>query len=76
MDRILEGVSGKDNSDERDAPSLYHRVNIMKMAEQDREELMWLAKGVVSEREKIRKFSTGDYLELLKYTIEQSEKNV
>lgn len=48
----------------------------MKRVEHNNDELMWLAKGVVSEREKIKRFNTGDYLELLKYTIEQTEKNV
>jgi hypothetical protein len=75
MGRILAGVENEDRSDEHPPEGLYHRVEILKKIEKDRDELMWLAKGVPSEAEKIKRYTTDDYLQLLKYTIDHP-KNV
>ena len=47
----------------------------MRREDKNNEELLWLAKGMVSEKEKIKRFSTGEYLELLKYTVDKAEKH-
>jgi hypothetical protein len=72
MERILGGVQEQDRSDEYTPEGLYHRVEIVKKIEKDNEELFWMAKGVPSEADKIRRYSLEHYLQLLKYTIEQS----
>jgi hypothetical protein len=36
---------------------------------------MWLAKGIASEAERIRRLTIGQYLDLLKYTLEHQQSN-
>ncbi len=70
MERILGGVDSEDQSNEQTPTTLYHRSQIVLKREKDDNEFMWIGKGIVSEVEKIKRYSTEEYLILLKYTID------
>jgi hypothetical protein len=73
MDRILGGIDSEDQGNEQASGTLYHRSQIVLKKEKDENEFMWLGKGIATEVEKIKKYTTEEYLILLKYTIEQRD---
>lgn len=75
MGRIYHDVQDKNTGVKESIASIYHRVNILKKIESDEDEINWLAKGSASEKEKILRYTTNEYLSLLKYTIDHIPKN-
>jgi hypothetical protein len=70
LERILQSVGDQDTGTEQASERIFIRSILVHKAEKDAEELQWLGKGSPVEIEKIKRYTIGEYLDLLKYTIE------
>lgn len=44
------------------------------MSENFKEEILWLSKGIPTEKERIERYTIDEYLTLIKYTLDQAKK--
>jgi hypothetical protein len=73
VERILQGVGGEDQGDGNTPERIFIRAILAYKLEKDEEEIQWLAGGSPIEIEKIRRFTIGQYLDLLKYKVEHTK---
>jgi hypothetical protein len=70
VERILQGVGSEDQGNGDSSERIFIRSILTYKHEKDEEEIQWLASGSPIEIEKIRRFTIGQYLDLLKYKVE------
>jgi hypothetical protein len=73
VERILQSIGNQDNGPEQAPERIFIRSILVAKAEKDAQELQWLGKGSPVEIEKIKRYTIGEYLDLLKYTVEHLE---
>ena len=74
MERIFREVGIEDGGAEGAPGSLYYKAELIKAYEADDQEISWLAGGVPSEIEKVKRLSIRDYYNLMLYVFKQKKQ--
>ena len=74
MGRIYGREPSDTESNESDDRTISHRLELIQIEENHQSELMRLAGGKISEKEKIQRMRLSEYFDLLKYTVDKNNR--